>query len=140
MTNINWQPGLTLDEVEKACILQALRWFRGNKTQTAIALGISVKTIDNKLEKYEQDGKAAEDKDARDAEQNRRTLNRMRGLPEDAPETEKRQESLFGAIAGVHMEPALEARPQQSVPMPERQEVQKVLPGHVAAGRERGRR
>lgn len=47
-----WQPGMTLADVEKATILHAFRHFRGNKTQTASALGITVKTIYNKLEAY----------------------------------------------------------------------------------------
>ena len=49
---INWHPGLTLEEVEKQVIEMALRYFNNNKTQTAIALGIAVRTLDNKLEKY----------------------------------------------------------------------------------------
>lgn len=48
----SWQPGMTLADVEKATILHAFRHFRGNKTQTAQALGITVKTIYNKLESY----------------------------------------------------------------------------------------
>lgn len=49
---IVWQPGNTLEEVEKAVILRALAYFHGNKTQTAKALGIAIRTLDNKLAKY----------------------------------------------------------------------------------------
>lgn len=49
---INWQPGLTLDEIEKEVILKALNFYHGNKTRTAEALGIAIRTIDNKLARY----------------------------------------------------------------------------------------
>ncbi len=51
-----WSPGLTLADVERESILGALRFFRWNKTRTAQALEISVRTIDNKIAKYRKDG------------------------------------------------------------------------------------
>ena len=45
---------MPLDELEKAAILAALERNGGNKTDTAEQLGISVKTLYNKLEKYQQ--------------------------------------------------------------------------------------
>lgn len=50
-----WQPGVTLEELEKAAILKALRFHGGNKTVTANALGIAIRTLDSKLEKYAND-------------------------------------------------------------------------------------
>jgi Bacterial regulatory protein, Fis family len=47
-----WQPGITLEQIEREVILKALRFYQGNKTQTARALGVAVRTIDNKLECY----------------------------------------------------------------------------------------
>lgn len=47
-----WVPGYTLDKIEESAIRQALNYYRGNKTQTASALGISIRTIDNKLNRY----------------------------------------------------------------------------------------
>lgn len=52
MNDIHWQPGVTLDDVEKQVILKALKWFGNNKTKTAQALGIAVRTLDYKLERY----------------------------------------------------------------------------------------
>lgn len=52
---INWQPGITLDDIEKEVILKALSFYHGNKTRTAEALGIAIRTIDNKLAKYRGD-------------------------------------------------------------------------------------
>ncbi len=49
---IVWQPGRSLEEVEKDVILAALRFYHNNKTHTARSLGIAARTLDNKLEKY----------------------------------------------------------------------------------------
>lgn len=46
---------MPLDELEKAAIFAALERNGGNKTDTAQQLGISVKTLYNKLEKYQQE-------------------------------------------------------------------------------------
>lgn len=43
---------MTIEYVEKSAILQAYRHFRSNQTATASALGISVKTLYNKLNQY----------------------------------------------------------------------------------------
>jgi DNA-binding NtrC family response regulator len=47
--------GMRLDELEKKAIYQTLISLQGNKTDTAKQLGISVKTLYNKLTKYEDD-------------------------------------------------------------------------------------
>lgn len=47
--------GIRLDELEKMAIYQALDTSHGNKTDTAKQLGISVKTLYNKLTKYEDE-------------------------------------------------------------------------------------
>lgn len=54
-----WQPGVTLEEVERDVILKALRFYSLNRAKTAVALGVSRRTIDNKLAKYkgEESGK-----------------------------------------------------------------------------------
>lgn len=49
---IFWSPGVTLEDMKKRVILAALRHYSGNKTKTAEALGISVRTVDYKLEQY----------------------------------------------------------------------------------------
>ena len=46
--------GVPLQQIEKAAILNTLAQNDGNKTDTAEQLGISVKTLYNKLEKYQQ--------------------------------------------------------------------------------------
>jgi DNA-binding NtrC family response regulator len=45
--------GMRLDDIEKIAILKTLKNNDGNKTDTANQLGISIKTLYNKLDKYE---------------------------------------------------------------------------------------
>ncbi|WP_100635298.1 sigma-54 interaction domain-containing protein [Marinomonas sp. ef1] len=45
--------GMRLDDIEKIAILKTLKNNDGNKTDTAHQLGISIKTLYNKLDKYE---------------------------------------------------------------------------------------
>jgi hypothetical protein len=63
---ISWQPGVTLEQVEKDVILHALRFYDGNKTRTAAALGIAIRTLDARLEVYglakKENGKSLEQK------------------------------------------------------------------------------
>lgn len=133
--NINWVPGLTLDEVEKQCILKALQWFRGNKSQTAIALGITVKTIDNKLEKYEAEGKVMDDKHRESEIKRAEILNRMRGIQP----AQKLEEITPELNAGTRprMESPTQVAAKYGVPVPERKEVQNVLPRQVAQSSKR---
>jgi DNA-binding NtrC family response regulator len=44
----------TLDEIERQVILHTLRRFRGNKTAAALHLGITARTLTNKLKRYRQ--------------------------------------------------------------------------------------
>lgn len=49
---IDYDPTMTIHELEKRYILKALAHFGGNKTQAANALGITIKTLYNKLHEY----------------------------------------------------------------------------------------
>lgn len=51
-----WLPGKTLDDIERNVILQALDYHHGNRTHTARALGISIRTLRNKLADYRRLG------------------------------------------------------------------------------------
>lgn len=53
MTHGQVPSGMTLEELEKQAILNTLNEKDGNKTETAEQLGVSVKTLYNKLEKYQ---------------------------------------------------------------------------------------
>jgi DNA-binding NtrC family response regulator len=47
---------LRLDELEKQAIRTALRQTGGNRTQAAAVLGISIRTLRNKLQEYREAG------------------------------------------------------------------------------------
>ncbi|HYQ81294.1 MAG TPA: helix-turn-helix domain-containing protein, partial [Anaeromyxobacteraceae bacterium] len=51
---------LTLDEVERRYLLATLRRLGGNKARTAEALGVSEKTLYNKLGRYAAEGRRTE--------------------------------------------------------------------------------
>ena len=50
----NWMTQMTLESVEKKLILDQLARFKGNKTLVAQALGVTPRTITNKLKAYQQ--------------------------------------------------------------------------------------
>ncbi|HEY0967478.1 MAG TPA: sigma-54 dependent transcriptional regulator [Opitutaceae bacterium] len=52
----NGQGVIKLDELEKQAIRAALRQTSGNRTQAAAALGISIRTLRNKLQEYRDAG------------------------------------------------------------------------------------
>jgi DNA-binding NtrC family response regulator len=47
-----FKPGMSLSEVERMVIFETLKCFEGNKTRTAAVLGISLKTLYNRLNEY----------------------------------------------------------------------------------------
>lgn len=47
-----FQPGRKLSDYEKEIIQTAYRFYNFNKTKTAQALGIAIRTLDNKLSIY----------------------------------------------------------------------------------------
>ncbi len=51
-----WTPGRTLDDIERSVIIEALKYHQGNRTHTARALGISIRTLRNKLADYRKVG------------------------------------------------------------------------------------
>lgn len=128
--NVNWTPGLTLEEMEKQVILTALKFYQGNKTQTSIALGVSVRTIDTKLEKYESDRLKFEETEKQRRIDQSATLARLRG-GQPYTDASKPGQGVLGANSGMLVEPAADAAAEHAVPMPQRQEVQSVLPRHA---------
>ncbi len=48
--------GQTVADVERHLILDTLDFFKGNRTHAARILGISIRTLRNKLNEYDEDG------------------------------------------------------------------------------------
>lgn len=145
MVNLNWQPGMTLESIEKEAILQAIRYYRGNKTATANALGFAIRTLDAKLEKYQQDDdarkKAQDDRLKREkdfVERSRFGNNGKGGNPIRNPD-QRRADGTFReegskAASNDELESTSEVSAKQPVPMSERQKVQGVPSQHAARG------
>ena len=51
-TPLDEYPSMTLNELEKKYIMKSLDFFEGNKTRVAKTLGITIKTLYNKLHEY----------------------------------------------------------------------------------------
>ena len=110
---VNWQIGITLEQLEREVILKALKYFNNNKTHTANALGIAIRTIDNKLEKYSQEDLVLEQ--------------RIR-------EREEKAYALLQAQRGLPVEPVDESSEKHGMHLRKQEEVQKVLPPNNAEG------
>ncbi len=130
--HVMWSPGVTLEMIEKQVILIAFRFYRGNKTQTAQSLGIAIRTLEAKLEKYEDDGEKQRLANEQDAINRAAILDRQRGIFVD-PKTGERR--IHGNYSGTHesqdiganAKPATQARPVHDVPVSKPKEVQVLL-------------
>mgnify|MGYP000085381564 CR=1 FL=1 len=58
MSKVTWCSGMSLRTLEKKVILKCLKFHEGNKTKVAAELGVSLRTIDNKLKLYEKQDNA----------------------------------------------------------------------------------
>jgi DNA-binding transcriptional regulator YdaS (Cro superfamily) len=105
MNQIIWQPGITLADIEKKIIMRALQIY-GSQEKAAATLGVATKTIQNKLKKYK---KEAEKSAAIDIE--RKKQNEIK---------------LQQARKGISVEPDAEVSTEQTLPMQQREEVEKV--------------
>lgn len=144
--SINWSPGVKLEDIEKEVILRAFRHFRSNKVATCNALGIAVRTLDNKLEKYEADGKRAKEQTERERAERTAFLERQRGIAGNSQAlpgtTQGQTESANGdgSASWVSVESASDASSKPAVSVPKRQEIQGVPSQHAPQGRAKGSR
>ena len=76
----SWNPGKTLEQLEKEVILKAYNFCNKNKLRTAATLGISPRTLDNKFEKYTDDEKKELDLFQRRMKKNEINGYKARGL------------------------------------------------------------
>jgi len=54
--NPGLKPGMTVAEAEKLLILKTLEYTSQNRTRAADLLGISIRTLRNKINEYKQEG------------------------------------------------------------------------------------
>lgn len=144
---VMWSPGMSLESLEKHVILKAFRFYRGNKTTTAQALGISVRTLDNKLDKYTVDAKESKTNDDDERAKREHWLLRSRGIatPNNAVGTASAHprlnagngttegERVPGSDARARVESAQGSSEKPNVSVSERKEVQGVLPKQASA-------
>ena len=52
MVDVHWYHGMKLSDVERLVIIRAYSFYGRNKTKTAEGLGISIRTLDGRLEEY----------------------------------------------------------------------------------------
>lgn len=84
MQQVYWQPGMKISEIEQLIIKSAINHFKGNKTATSISLGISVRTLDKRLEELKVE-EAAQDERVAKAQADRAEFQaRARGVPASA--------------------------------------------------------
>lgn len=108
---IHWQPGVTLADVEKQTIELALRYTQGNKVKAAHILGVSSRTIYNKLHSWGMMGQEE-----------------FNGLQEQAEAGEAERAAGQGPEAGARVQPAPEVAPQRGLPVRKQKKIQAVSP------------
>lgn len=131
MNQISWTPGVTIAAIEQDIIQAAFSFYRGNKTATAQSLGISIRTLDNKLERYAQEQKGFEDREAEQRKRREEFLARSRGV--HAGQFDTAATPFFvppngsQTPAGFHSQPIANAAAESAVPVSQSAEVQGLL-------------
>lgn len=80
-----FQIGVKLEDMERQIILYTLHFFKENREACARALGVSVKTIFNKLEKYEADNQVQIKQEEEYQKKRAEWLKRARAVPGQDP-------------------------------------------------------
>ncbi len=118
--SIEWYPGITLEMIERQAIEIAFQHFHGNKTTTAQALGIAIRTLDSRLQKYKLDDWTQRKRNFEELERQKVHIARERREPiyeprefdENSPE--KTEPSIDSAIISV---PVSETTPEVQSPV-----------------------
>lgn len=79
--SVFWTPGVSLEAMEEQIIKAAFKYYRQNKSATSASLGISVRTLENKLAKYQEQLEFAEQKKVEAKSRQEEFMRRQRGLP-----------------------------------------------------------
>ncbi len=73
-------PGTTVDEAERRLILLTLEHTRNNKTRAAEILGISLKTLHNKLNRMKQETRSSDAGSRAEAQDDRSPVSQLEPL------------------------------------------------------------
>lgn len=126
-----WQPGMKLEDVERAAIIKAFHFFQGNKTRTAAALNIAIRTLDAKLAVYFPKQEKIEE-----VRHERRT----------GPGSKEANEAVRATVAtrsnpnsGIRLESVAPLSEEQSLSLSKREEVQEMLPSEASKGNSKRR-
>lgn len=122
---VYWSPGMTLDSLEQLVIAKAFKHYHGNKTATANSLGIAIRTLENKLEKYEMEEIEKEEQNAARRTEREFQLARARGIN---PSTAVSAGVLPKTGEGLRPQSIANVSAQQAVPVSVGVQVQGVLP------------
>lgn len=129
MNNVIWTPGMKLEYIEKQVIQLAMSHYRNNKTAASQSLGISIRTLDGRLEKYDEDERIERERHDEERRKRDEYAARARGIPPAQYDT--------SATPRMGIQPPPVAAAQQAMSMPVGIEVQKMLPEKSARGRPR---
>lgn len=136
---VYWSPGMSLEVLEQIVIQRAFKYYQSNKTATANSLGIAIRTLEAKLDKYDMDEINREAQSAARRNERETNLARARGFSPPNSQTFSGQpaQTSFKTETGVRAQSIANTAAQQQMPVSERQEVQEVLPKQAAAGHSR---
>ncbi len=78
---MRWIPGTTIADLEKMAILDAMKFYEGRRNDAAEALGISVRTLYNKLEEYAKEDELKAERENQETLRRENWLREQRGQP-----------------------------------------------------------
>ena len=127
---VTWSEGMSLETLERMVILKAFKIYRENKTVTARALGIAIRTLENKLERYEAEGKSGREKVDYDEQSRQEMLERHRRgrLSQNGQEAFQASANARQNASSGSIKSAAKAPEKPSVSMSKRVKIQEVLP------------
>lgn len=124
-----FQPGKSLAQLEKETIFDALKFYQGNKSQTAAALGIALKTLYNKLDVYEAEAIKEKEELLKLRQQEKENQNKLRGN-QNVTETNGQTNSNGGpgvpTESKLRVESLAKVSEKPGVSLREREKIQKV--------------
>ncbi len=125
-------PGMKLEDIEKMHILSTFKYCGGDRAKTANCLGISIRTVGNKLEQYKKEDEKEEKRLDAIKRERAEFLLRQRGIhPAQFGQASSAERSFDIRFEGDGFQSTPKAGAEQAMSVSERQEVQGVLSEQV---------